>query len=453
MSLYDAQSTSEQTVADFDGDYRYSGRQKNLALQINRVLHRSETHKTILGYGLLLNEAQQFINGAHLDVQHRRTSEDILIHADVFSNDSGYLRAGNSLLLTGAHRTSNRSGQLLAGQELRLLTASLDNSRGRVQAVSDLTLDMTGRLNNQQGSIAAHQTRIQSAAFDNTAGSALAASDLTLKVTDQLNNQRGTISSGGSVILAAGGDLNIRGSDLTAVKDIRAGGKNITVTAGEEAQTALQTREFHQSGLTTALSGTAGSALNALVQGIQEQEEEQDGRLRALKTLKTALSGAQAVQHARLAQTNPADNNATGVSISYGSQSSKSEQRTGSGALLAGPAGKTTAENNSLTGDKVRESLKQGNEWWKQKVRNTLGENLVSQVTNGILNAVAETGDVALFAGDSVFDATATVVTCGLGDSYCQQANISDLNKKDQVVSNAVKVVSNAVNALTSGEI
>lgn len=65
-------------------------------------------------------------------------------------------------------------------------------------------------------------------------------------------------------------------------------------------------------------------------------------------------------------------------------------------------------------------------------------------MTNGILNAIAETGDVVLFAGDSAFDATAAVVTCGLGDSYCQQA-ISDLNKKDQAVSNAV-------NALTSGE-
>ncbi|WP_272692110.1 VENN motif pre-toxin domain-containing protein, partial [Providencia sp. PROV143] len=115
-----------------------------------------------------------------------------------------------------------------------------------------------------------------------------------------------------------------------------------------------------------------------------------------------------------------------------------------SSAGNAAQAGKTTVENNSLTGDKTRESLKQSNEWWKQQVRETLGENLASQVTNGILNAIAETGDVALFAGDSAFDATATVVTCGLGDSYCQQA-ISDLNKKDQAVSNAV-------NALTSGE-
>ncbi|WP_202611785.1 hypothetical protein [Proteus sp. G2659] len=65
-------------------------------------------------------------------------------------------------------------------------------------------------------------------------------------------------------------------------------------------------------------------------------------------------------------------------------------------------------------------------------------------MTNSILNAIAETGDVVLFAGDSAFDATAAVVTCGLRDNYCQQA-ISDLNKKDQAVSNAV-------NALTSGE-
>ncbi|WP_275425636.1 hypothetical protein [Proteus sp. TJ1640] len=31
-------------------------------------------------------------------------------------------------------------------------------------------------------------------------------------------------------------------------------------------------------------------------------------------------------------------------------------------------------------------------------------------MTNGILNAIAETGDVVLFAGDSAFDATAASV-------------------------------------------
>ncbi|MEQ5227462.1 VENN motif pre-toxin domain-containing protein [Proteus cibi] len=112
------------------------------------------------------------------------------------------------------------------------------------------------------------------------------------------------------------------------------------------------------------------------------------------------------------------------------------------GVANAAQAGKVVVENNSLTGDKTRESLKQSNEWWKQKVRDTLGENLASQVANGILNAIAETGDAALFVGDSAFDATAVVVTCGLGDSYCQQA-ISDLNKKDQTVSNAVSALIN----------
>lgn len=73
-SLYGAQSAWLQTVAGYDDDYRYRGRQKNLELQLSRMLHRDERQKTTLSYGLLLYEAQQFINDARLDVQQRRTS-------------------------------------------------------------------------------------------------------------------------------------------------------------------------------------------------------------------------------------------------------------------------------------------------------------------------------------------------------------------------------------------
>ncbi|MBW3775644.1 filamentous hemagglutinin N-terminal domain-containing protein [Aeromonas veronii] len=110
------------------------------------------------------------------------------------------------------------------------------------------------------------------------------------------------------------------------------------------------------------------------------------------------------------------------------------------GALAGAQTGKTVVENNSLAGDKARESLKGSNEWWKQRVRDTLGENTSSQITNGVLNALAEVGDTGLLAADSAFDVAAALVTCSLGEAYCNQAK-SDLGKKNQAASDAMNAV------------
>lgn len=109
-------------------------------------------------------------------------------------------------------------------------------------------------------------------------------------------------------------------------------------------------------------------------------------------------------------------------------------------ALAGAQTGKTVVENNSLAGDKARESLKGSNEWWKQRVRETLGENTSSQITNGVLNALTEVGDTGLLAADSAFDVGAALVTCSLGETYCNQAK-SDLGKKNQAASDAVNAV------------
>ncbi|EKM9178378.1 hemagglutinin repeat-containing protein, partial [Escherichia coli] len=90
------------------------------------------------------------------------------------------------------------------------------------------------------------------------------------------------------------------------------------------------TVEQKTSGLTLALSGTAGSALNTTVETVQAAKSAGNSRLEALQGVKAALSGAQAVQAGRLADAQGADagnNNTVGISLSYGSQSSKSEQQ------------------------------------------------------------------------------------------------------------------------------
>ncbi|EIW5310410.1 hemagglutinin repeat-containing protein, partial [Escherichia coli] len=106
--------------------------------------------------------------------------------------------------------------------------------------------------------------------------------------------------------------------------------KEVSITAATDQHVQTHTVEQKTSGLTLALSGTAGSALNTTVETVQAAKSAGNSRLEALQGVKAALSGAQAVQAGRLADAQGADagnNNTVGISLSYGSQSSKSEQQ------------------------------------------------------------------------------------------------------------------------------
>ena len=110
------------------------------------------------------------------------------------------------------------------------------------------------------------------------------------------------------------------------------------------------------------------------------------------------------------------------------------------GAVTGGQAGKNAVENNSLSGDKARESVKQAAESLKNQVRNKLGEGTTSSIANGIINALADTGDAALGGADYVADAAMALAACAAGDSYCSKA-LSDLSGKNQAVADSVTVL------------
>ncbi|WP_421505339.1 VENN motif pre-toxin domain-containing protein [Erwinia rhapontici] len=109
-------------------------------------------------------------------------------------------------------------------------------------------------------------------------------------------------------------------------------------------------------------------------------------------------------------------------------------------ALAGAQAGKTTVENNSLAGDKARESVKQSAEHWKGQVRDKLGNGTTSSIANGIINALADTGDTAIGSVDYVADAAMALASCATGDGYCDRA-LSDLSGKNQAVADGVKAL------------
>jgi filamentous hemagglutinin len=109
-------------------------------------------------------------------------------------------------------------------------------------------------------------------------------------------------------------------------------------------------------------------------------------------------------------------------------------------AIAGGQAGKNAAENNSLSGDKARAAVKESAEHWKDQVRNALGEGTTSSIANGIINAIADTGDSAIGSADYVADAAMALASCAAGDSYCTKA-MSDLAGKNQAVADSVKAL------------
>ncbi|WP_206057721.1 ShlB/FhaC/HecB family hemolysin secretion/activation protein [Raoultella sp. T31] len=63
-----------QTVAGLNSDYRYSGKSKNLDVQLSRVLHRSGTQKTTFTYDVLARESRNYIDDTEVNVQRRQTA-------------------------------------------------------------------------------------------------------------------------------------------------------------------------------------------------------------------------------------------------------------------------------------------------------------------------------------------------------------------------------------------
>ena len=269
------------------------------------------------------------------------------------SNSSkGFLSSKQSAYQREEH-SSTANGSLLSGQEVILQSGNNINVMGsHVVATDDISL--TAKNNITVGTVEEHtESRTASeskkSGFSGTGGIGFSYGSQSLKTTDTENsvNHAGSTlgSTQGNVTLNAGNNLTVQGSDVLAGKDISLMGKEVNILAAENQSTQSHTVEQKQSGLTLALSGTVGSALNTAVTTANEASKETDGRLAALQGMKAALSGVQAAQGSVLASENAADQNAIGVSLSYGSQSSKSEQT----ARQTQSQGSTLTAGNNLT--------------------------------------------------------------------------------------------------------
>ncbi|WP_170995339.1 hemagglutinin repeat-containing protein, partial [Escherichia coli] len=238
------------------------------------------------------------------DVTDRRTMTGSELNGDTVS-----IGAGHNLNVTGSSVAGDNRVSLAAGNNLSIGTLTESNHETHLKQEKKSGLMSSGGVGFSVGS---QSLKVTDAATDTT----------------QKGSTVGSVH--GDVSLQAGNRLTVNGSDLIAGRDMALSGKEVSITAATDQHVQTHTVEQKTSGLTLALSGTAGSALNTTVETVQAAKSAGNSRLEALQGVKAALSGAQAVQAGRLAeaQGNQKENNNTvGISLSYGSQSSKSEQQ------------------------------------------------------------------------------------------------------------------------------
>ncbi|MGY2796774.1 filamentous hemagglutinin [Ewingella americana] len=222
------------------------------------------------------------------------------------SGDSVTMQAGNNLLVDGSSVAGTRDVNLLAGNDLNITAA--DQSRQETHLREEKKSGLSG-----------------------TGGVGVSYGSQSTKITDDGRTQSSAGSTVGStqgnVNLSAGNGLTVKGSDVLGGKDLNLTGKEVNILAADNQSVQTHTVEQKQSGLTLALSGAVGSAINSAVSSANDASTASSGRLAALDGIKSALGGVQAYQASQLGEAQGEDQkNLFGVNLSYGSQSSKSEQ-------------------------------------------------------------------------------------------------------------------------------
>ncbi len=321
------------TVIGREGDVTVTGStlhsdQGAIALQAKKDVTLNTATERESRYSEERSEKKGFLNksSSHTVTDDRTTREN----GSLLSGNSVSISAGNDLTVTGSAIAADQDVNLQAGRNVDIGAATETETHYLLEEKKKSGL-------------------LGSGGIGFTIGKQSSKHEVDEKATTQSQSVSTVGSSQGSVNITAGNQLHIGGADLVAGKDLALTGDSVTIDPGYDRRTRKETFEQKQSGLSVALSGTAGGALNTAVSSAQQARKEGDGRLNALQNTKAALSGVQAAQawerdnaltasaeaKNAAAGLQPGDEgaaqgatNTVGISASYGSQSSKSETRT-----------------------------------------------------------------------------------------------------------------------------
>ncbi|MEN4739631.1 hemagglutinin repeat-containing protein [Pantoea agglomerans] len=299
-----------------------------VALQAKQDVTLNTATERALDFSEERSERKGFLkkSSSHTITQDGSTREK----GNLLSGESVTVIAGRDLTVTGSAVAADQDVSLRAGRDVEIGAATETNSHYQLKEKKKSGLMSSGGIG-----------------F--TVGKQSTRHEIDEKGTTQSQSVSTIGSSQGSVDITAGNRLHVGGADLVAGQDMNLTGDSVTIDPGFDSRSRKETFEQKQSGLSIALSGTAGSALNTAVSSAQQARKSGGGRVSALQNTQAALNGVQAAQAAQMDGLNTAaadahnaagdlkpgqdgyqagSTNTIGVSASYGSQSSKRETRT-----------------------------------------------------------------------------------------------------------------------------
>ncbi|WP_211959117.1 beta strand repeat-containing protein, partial [Budvicia diplopodorum] len=201
--------------------------------------------------------------------EEHSTSDTTSAQSSYFSGDNVVMKAGHDLLVQGSQVAATHDVTLKADNNLTITGAQETSNQLHMERETKSGLMSSGGIGATYGKIDEKSTQ-------------------TVRTISNLGSTVG--STEGSVILIAGNDLAIKGSDVIAKKDISLTGKNVSVESVENQTSIKDVYERTQTGMTVALSGAVGSALNAAVTQAKQAQDANDSKIEALQQIKAALS-------------------------------------------------------------------------------------------------------------------------------------------------------------------
>ena len=123
---------------------------------------------------------------------------------------------------------NNAQGQIVSKQGIHLTSQSpINNAQGVLATLGDARIDSDGAINNSDGVIQGKVTDIRAASLDNSRGTVDAKGNLTLTSQGDLINTQGNISAQGDANITAAGLNNDRGA-ITATGGLTTQSQNLT---------------------------------------------------------------------------------------------------------------------------------------------------------------------------------------------------------------------------------
>ncbi|WP_368911289.1 two-partner secretion domain-containing protein [Proteus vulgaris] len=321
---WDSNNYLHKTTEEEIGSHLYAG---DISITSGEDLHLTATDIQATGsLGLTA--------GNDISLQSGYSSIDQIAHS--VTKDKSF---GSSETRTTHAEIHNKqaTGTQLKGNEISLSAGNdLIAQGGEIIATQDINLDAGNQLSlttAEELAFQSYEEKIKKSGIGGTGGIGFTVGKSTF---EQLNNSdaityKGSVigSTDGNIRISSGNNLTIDGSEMIAKKEISLTGDSVDISSSENSYTELSRTKSKQSGVTVALSGTAGSAINGAIAGYKAAKEADDSQISTLQSIKAGLSGAQAVGAVALdnAQSGT-DNESTtliGANVSYGKSSSESE--------------------------------------------------------------------------------------------------------------------------------